>query len=110
MDGAGRTQPAHTFELSGGALCLDFANTWEDRERPEEEHLQGYADLLRFALQTEVVAQEEAVALERQAAKRKTVGKKAGKPPDKSPVRPSRVWVAREVDGRIEKVIELHRH
>src|SRR6202158_6045688 len=44
--------PAPTFDLSGGALCLDFANTWSDRGRPETEKLAGYADLLAFALQT----------------------------------------------------------
>ena len=42
----------HTFDLSGGALCLDFANTWSDRERPDTDHLQEYSDLLAFARQT----------------------------------------------------------
>ncbi len=40
------------FELSSGALCLDFANTWGDRARPETDHLRGYADFLAFARQT----------------------------------------------------------
>jgi predicted RNA-binding Zn ribbon-like protein len=39
------------FELSGGTLCLDFANTWEDRERPETERLHAYPDLVTFARQ-----------------------------------------------------------
>jgi predicted RNA-binding Zn ribbon-like protein len=42
---------APTFELSGGALCLDFANSWGDRGRPETDKLLGYSDLLAFALQ-----------------------------------------------------------
>jgi predicted RNA-binding Zn ribbon-like protein len=39
------------FDLSGGALCLDFANTWSDRGRPETDRLHGYPDLLAFARQ-----------------------------------------------------------
>ena len=39
------------FEMSGGALCLDFANSWGDRGRPETDKLRGYADLLAFARQ-----------------------------------------------------------
>jgi predicted RNA-binding Zn ribbon-like protein len=52
-----------TFELSGGALCLDFANTWGDRERPEEERLRSYPDLLAFALQTGTLTADEAARL-----------------------------------------------
>ena len=44
------------FEMSGGALCLDFANTWGDRGRPETERLRGYADLLGFARQAGLLA------------------------------------------------------
>jgi predicted RNA-binding Zn ribbon-like protein len=52
-----------TFELSGGALCLDFANTWGDRERPEEERLRSYPDLLAFALQAGTLTVDEAARL-----------------------------------------------
>jgi hypothetical protein len=45
------------FDLSGGALCLDFANTWEDRERPETEKLRGYDALLAFARQTGLMSE-----------------------------------------------------
>ncbi len=49
------------FELSAGALCLDFVNTWGDRGRPETDNLRAYSDLLAFALQTELLtAGEEA--------------------------------------------------
>jgi predicted RNA-binding Zn ribbon-like protein len=54
---------APSFELSGGALCLDFANTWGDRGRPETEKLHGYADLLAFALQTGQLTGGEAARL-----------------------------------------------
>ncbi len=58
-------EPAATgpFELSGGALCLDFANTWGDRGRPGSERLLGYPDLVTFALQTESLEPAEAEAL-----------------------------------------------
>lgn len=52
-----------TFELSGGALCLDFANTWGDRERPEEDRLRSYPDLLAFALQAGTLTAAEAARL-----------------------------------------------
>src|ERR1700724_2382251 len=45
------SQAEPVFEMSGGALCLDFANTWSDRGRPETDKLCGYADLLAFARQ-----------------------------------------------------------
>jgi predicted RNA-binding Zn ribbon-like protein len=49
------------FDLSGGALPLDFANTWSDRDRPETESLRTYPNLLAFALQTGLLtAGEEA--------------------------------------------------
>jgi predicted RNA-binding Zn ribbon-like protein len=54
------------FDLSGGALCLDFANTWEDRERPETEKLRGYEGLLAFARQTGLLSE---AARERLAAR-----------------------------------------
>ena len=42
------------FELTGGALCLDFANTGADHKAPETggEKLHSYAELLAFAVQT----------------------------------------------------------
>lgn len=49
-------RPGQPFDLSGGALCLDFVNTWEDRERPETEKLGCYEALLAFAHQTGLVS------------------------------------------------------
>lgn len=43
----------YEFELTGGALCLDFANTLGDRPRATEEHLESYEDLLRWSRQAE---------------------------------------------------------
>ncbi len=44
----------YQFELTGGALCLDFANTMPDQKAPETraEKLPTYADLLSWAVQT----------------------------------------------------------
>jgi predicted RNA-binding Zn ribbon-like protein len=39
------------FELSGGALCLDFANTWGNQLDPASDRLQDYGRLLAFARQ-----------------------------------------------------------
>lgn len=58
---------SHEFELSGGTLCLDFANTWSDRERPEKEYLRSYRDFLDFALQAGIVTEREATDLARRA-------------------------------------------
>jgi len=67
MDDASATEPTHTFELSGGALCLDFANTWGDRARPSQEHLHSYAGVLAFARQAEIVDGDQARRLARRA-------------------------------------------
>ena len=56
-----------TFELSGGALCLDFVNTLGDRGRPETEKLAGYPDLLAFAGQAGLLTAGEAARLSRRA-------------------------------------------
>ncbi len=55
------------FELSGGALCLDFANTWGDRARPESDRLTGYPALLAFAAQAAALGHREVASLGRQA-------------------------------------------
>ncbi|MGB5161067.1 MAG: ABATE domain-containing protein [Thermoanaerobaculia bacterium] len=44
-------ETSHEFEMTGGALCLDFANTLGDRPRSTEEHLGSYKDLLQFSRQ-----------------------------------------------------------
>ena len=54
------------FELSGGRLCLDFANTWGDRSRPEGDRLRGYDDLLAFAEGRPVLGRPVSVRTTRQ--------------------------------------------
>ena len=53
------------FELSGGALCLDFANTRGDRPRATNEYLRSYGDLLRFSRQTGSLPTADLEMLER---------------------------------------------
>lgn len=52
------------FELSGGDLCLDFANTWGDRPRAEADGLRSYDHLLAFARQTGLGEASDLAALE----------------------------------------------
>jgi len=61
--------PATVFELSAGGLCLDFANSWGDRGRPETDRLRSYADLLAFARQAGSVAAARLDGLEALAAR-----------------------------------------
>jgi predicted RNA-binding Zn ribbon-like protein len=64
FDGYGMA--AHHFELVAGALCLDFVNTVGDRagtRRYARNYLQTYDDLIAWGLQTELLAEREAVTL-----------------------------------------------
>jgi predicted RNA-binding Zn ribbon-like protein len=46
-------EPKWVFDLSGGRLCLDFANTVGGmRGVRSHDHLRSYADLVEFAIQT----------------------------------------------------------
>lgn len=57
-----------TFDLCGGHLALDFANTLGGRHTGVPvEYLKGYADLLSFARQTGIITVQEATALAAQA-------------------------------------------
>jgi len=53
-----------SFDLSGGSLCLDFANTWPDRGREESDQLQSLVHVAAFARQAGLVdeALEEVLA------------------------------------------------
>lgn len=59
------TAKLEDFELSGGALCLDFANTLGDRPRSTSEHLSCYGDFLRFSRQAESIPSGDLIELER---------------------------------------------
>jgi predicted RNA-binding Zn ribbon-like protein len=61
------TAEAQTFELTGGTLCLDFANTLGDRPGCTEEHLARWTDLLAWAAQASVMSPREAAALRKWA-------------------------------------------
>jgi len=57
----------YPFELSGGALCLDFANTVGDRPYSQNDHLQSYADLLSWARQADLVDRSRQISLAHEA-------------------------------------------
>jgi predicted RNA-binding Zn ribbon-like protein len=58
----------HQFELTGGALCLDFANTVDSRPTVEPEELLGdYADLVEWGRQSGALDERAARRLERRA-------------------------------------------
>jgi predicted RNA-binding Zn ribbon-like protein len=57
------------FELTGGALCCDFANTVDSRRAPKwrVDHLAGYTALASWARQSGVVSARKASELTRAA-------------------------------------------
>lgn len=63
------------FHVSGGRLCLDFANTisWRRSERPIER-LQTFRDLVSWARQAGLVRDREAARLLREANQRPAGG------------------------------------
>jgi len=65
------TPAGFVFELSGGALCLDFVNTVDNRPTPErKELLNRYEDLLAWARQAGAITARQAEVLERKATRR----------------------------------------
>jgi predicted RNA-binding Zn ribbon-like protein len=64
-----RFEPGGRFELSAGALCLDFSNTWGDRARPESDRVRGYLDLIAFAAAAGLLGEAEADPLRRRATR-----------------------------------------
>lgn len=67
----GRTGPHRlAFELSGGALCLDLANTVERRgSGTPRELLRSYQDVVSWARQSGALAEQRAPPLLRRAAR-----------------------------------------
>src|SRR5262245_60145788 len=51
----------YVFDLDGGRVCLDFANTLGGRSG---EHLNSYADLIAFAAQSKLLTREDAAWLQ----------------------------------------------
>lgn len=68
---SGQQQPVYQFDLSGGALCLDFANTVSHRHLPQRrtEHLTSYADLVAFADQSKLLPPALAASLRTRAGR-----------------------------------------
>jgi predicted RNA-binding Zn ribbon-like protein len=63
--------PIPAFDLSGGRLCLDFANTVSgDREVSPRERLRGYDDLVAFARLTGAIDEARARRLVGEARRR----------------------------------------
>jgi predicted RNA-binding Zn ribbon-like protein len=59
------------FDLTGGLLCLDFANTVDDRtEVHPQELLNSYNDLVSWSQQAHVLTEQEAQRLLEKAARR----------------------------------------
>ncbi len=54
---------AERFDLTSGALCLDFANTRESRSDPSTEQLESAGDLVAFAAASGIVGAGEAARL-----------------------------------------------
>ena len=66
---AGKQEPR--FELSGGRLCLDFANTLDDRLTDHaKELLNRYTDLVSWSHQVGMVTERAAQRLMHQATRR----------------------------------------
>jgi predicted RNA-binding Zn ribbon-like protein len=62
---------AQVFDLTGGLLCLDFANTVDDRtDVHPQELLNSYYDLVSWSEQAHVLTEEEAQRLLEKAARR----------------------------------------
>ena len=71
IKGGGRTIPeGYLFELTGGVLCLDFANTVDNRPAQPRELLKSYDDLVAWAEQAGVLQPELAVKLRAEATRR----------------------------------------
>ena len=67
------SQPEFQFDLSGGILCLDFANTVSRRDDPKrrKEHLHSYDDLISFATQSGQISPKESASLREFAGRHK---------------------------------------
>lgn len=51
------------FDFSGGALCLDYANTLGDRPRCEKESLREYADVVEWCREAGLIPSRDAARL-----------------------------------------------
>jgi predicted RNA-binding Zn ribbon-like protein len=60
-----KSQPEYKFDLTGGQLALNFANTVSRRNDPDrrKEHLESYADIIAFAKQAGIIPAKDAKEL-----------------------------------------------
>jgi predicted RNA-binding Zn ribbon-like protein len=60
-----KRQPEFVFDLTGGQLALNFANTVSRRHDPDRrrEHLASYADIVAFARQSGIISLKQAKEL-----------------------------------------------
>jgi len=71
VTGIGTRSEDYAFDLSGGRLCLDLANTVSNRgSRSPTDHLRSYGDLIAWATQAGAVAPGVARELVARAAAR----------------------------------------
>ena len=63
-------EPVETFELIGGRVCLDFANTVGDALKGSNDKLSSYADLLVFARRVGLIDEAAEPALAEEARRR----------------------------------------
>ena len=69
--GGMRTPAGFLFELTGGCLCLDLANTVDERASGQPiELLERYQDLLDWGAQTGALTRAEAATLAAEASRR----------------------------------------
>ena len=76
---SGQQPTGYQFDLSGGALCLDFANTVSRRHLPQRraEHLTSYADLIEFATQSKLLSPKLVASLRTRASRDHAAAQKA---------------------------------
>jgi len=72
-------EPGYQFDLSGGTLCLDFANTISRRKvpKPSIDHLLTYDDLIAFAGQSKIVLAERADELRAHSRRHRSAARDA---------------------------------
>jgi len=79
MSSVARQLPDFQFDLSGGQLALDLANTisWRGSPQRRKDHLQSYSDLVAFARQAGVLAPRQAAELRSYAQQHPAEARKA---------------------------------
>jgi predicted RNA-binding Zn ribbon-like protein len=76
--GGMQTPHGYLFELTGGRLCLNLANTLDERPTDHpRELLTDYGDLLDWGVQAGAIVQAEAATMRDYAARHRAVAQKA---------------------------------